>query len=449
MQLIGSDRYTLVMGLGKTGFACANYLARQGQRVIVADSREAPPYLARLRQAWPEIPVQLGGFEVDLCTAAQNIILSPGVPCAEPAVVAALASGVPVHSEIDLFAAAAKAPIVAITGSNAKSTVTSLVGHMVEQSGWRVAVGGNLGTPAVELLDDRVQVYVMELSSFQLETTHQLGAEVACVLNISPDHMDRYDNDLMAYHQAKHRIFQGCKKVVENADDQLTLALVPAHVEHRQFTLSAPDLKQYGVCASADEEWLCIGFDRLIKTRELALQGRHNIANSLAALALGDSIGLPREAMLASLRSFPGLAHRCEYVATQGGVTYINDSKGTNVGATVAAIEGLGSTIDGKVILLAGGLGKGADFSDLKAPMRQFGRAAMVYGQDGDAIGSVLTGDIDTYRTADMVTALQQARRIAQPGDLVLLSPACASFDAYQSFEQRGEHFCQLVEAQI
>lgn len=449
MQLIGSDRYTLVMGLGKTGFACANYLALQGQRVIVSDSREEPPYLAQLRQLWPDMPVQLGGFDVKLCVAAQNIVLSPGISCSEPAIVTALTSGVPVWSEIDLFSAAAKAPIVAITGSNAKSTVTSLVGHMAKQAGWRVAVGGNLGTPAVELLDDEVQVYIMELSSFQLETTHQLGAEVACVLNISPDHMDRYNNDLMAYHQAKHRIFQGCRKVVENADDQLTLALVPEHVERRQFTLSVPDLKQYGVCGSLDEEWLCIGFNKLLRTREIALQGRHNIANSLAALALGDSIGLPHEAMLDSLRNFCGLAHRCEFVATQDGVTYINDSKGTNVGATVAAIEGLGPTIAGKVILLAGGLGKGADFADLKAPMLQFGRAAMVYGQDGDAISNVLTDHIDTYRTSDLSAALWQARCVAQPGDLVLLSPACASFDAYQSFEHRGNHFCQLVEAQI
>ena len=449
MQLIGSDRYTLVMGLGKTGFACANYLAAQGQRVVVTDTREKPPYLNELRQVWPEMPVHLGDFDTELCCAADTIVLSPGVPKQEPAIQAAISHGVPVRSEIDLFSAAAQAPIVAITGSNAKSTVTSLVGDMAEAAGLRVAVGGNLGTPALELLDEKVQVYVMELSSFQLETTHQLGAEVACVLNISPDHMDRYDNNLMAYHQAKHRIFQGCKKVVENADDQLTLSLVPDHVERRQFTLSVPDLKQYGLQGSADEEWISIGFKRLLKTSELVLTGRHNIANCLAALAIGDSIGLPHKAMLEAIRSFRGLAHRCEYVSTQDGVTYINDSKGTNVGATVAAIEGLGATIAGKVVLLAGGVGKGADFAELKAPMQQFGRAAMVYGQDGEDIDRVLTGAIATYRTDDMVAALAQARAVAQPGDLVLLSPACSSFDAYESFEQRGEHFCQLVEAQV
>lgn len=448
MQLIGSDKYTLVIGLGKTGFACANYLAQQGQQVVVADSREMPPYLAQLKATWPQIAVSLGAFETELCTGASTIILSPGVPLAEPAIQAAIAQGVPVRSEIDLFSAAAQAPIVAITGSNAKSTVTSLVGHMAQTAGWHVAVGGNLGTPAVELLDDTVELYVMELSSFQLETTHDLKAEVACVLNISPDHMDRYDNDLMAYHTAKHRVFQGCKKVVENADDQLTYALVPDEVERRQFTLAKPDLKQYGICQQDAKDFLCVGFDKLIACADLAMTGSHNMANALAALALGDSVDLPRTAMLESLRVFTGLAHRCEWVAEQAGVTYINDSKGTNVGATVAAIQGLGATISGKVILLAGGVGKGADFSDLSDPMATFGKAAVVYGQDGNSIGDVLAESTSIIRTADMVAALEQARNLAQAGDLILLSPACASFDAYASFEKRGEHFRQLVEAQ-
>ena len=448
MKIIGSDRYTLVIGLGKTGFACANYLAHQGQRVVVADSRAAPPYLSLLREQWPAMPIQLGPFDTELCAAAARIVLSPGVAFSEPAVQAAVANGVPVASEIDLFSVAAKAPVVAITGSNAKSTVTSLVWHMAQTAGYNVAVGGNLGTPAVELLDESVQLYVMELSSFQLETTHGLSAEVACVLNISPDHMDRYDNNLMAYHRAKQRVFQGCKKVVENADDHLTFALVPSSVEHRQFTLGEPDLKQYGVRHENAQDWLCLGLDKLIRTEELAMTGRHNVANCLAALAIGDSVGLPRDAMLESLRVFTGLAHRCEFVAEQSGITYIKDSKGTNVGATVAAISGLGATIKGKVVLLAGGMGKGADFTDLSKPMSEFGRAAVVYGQDGAAIGEVLEKTLTTYSANDMEAALLQARVVAQPGDLVLLSPACSSFDAYQSFEQRGEHFRQLVEAQ-
>jgi len=448
MQLIGSDKYTLVIGLGKTGFACANYLAQQGLQVVVADSRETPPYLSQLQQQWPKMLVSLGAFDANLCADAHSIVLSPGVPLAEPAIQAAIAQGVPVRSEIDLFSAAAKAPVIAITGSNAKSTVTSLVGHMAQAAGWKTAIGGNLGTPAVELLDDSVELYVMELSSFQLETTHDLRAEVACVLNISADHMDRYNNDLMAYHGAKHRIFQGCKQVVENADDQLTAALVPDYVTRRQFTLSKPDLKQYGICQQGTQDYLCCGFEKLIACAEVAMTGSHNMANALAALALGDSVGLPRQAMLTSLREFVGLAHRCELVAEQNGVIYINDSKGTNVGATVAAILGLGSTITGQVILLAGGVGKGADFADLSEPMAAYGKAAVVYGQDGDSIGDVLAMATNVIRAKDLVMALQQARALAQPGDLVLLSPACASFDAYSNFEKRGDHFRQLVEAQ-
>lgn len=444
MQLIGTDRYTLVIGLGKTGYACANYLAQQGVRVIVADSREVPPYLAQLQQQWPQIPVQLGAFDKELCTAAERIVLSPGVALAEPAIQAAVDAGVAVQSEIDLFSAAAQAPVVAITGSNAKSTVTSLLGDMAEQAGWRVAVGGNLGTPAVDLLADDVQLYVMELSSFQLETTHNLGAEVATVLNISPDHMDRYDS-IADYHQAKHRIFQGCKQVVENADDQLTFALVPEQVKKRQFTLKEPDLNAYGVRSIAGESWLCHGRDSLIKTSELAMPGQHNVANCLAALALGDAVKLPREAMLASMRSYTGLAHRCEWVAELDGVTYINDSKGTNVGATVAAIEGLGPDVSGKILLLAGGVGKGADFSDLVAPLKQHARLAVTYGQDGADIHKVLAGEVPVATTANMAEALQLAKRQAQAGDLILLSPACASFDEFNSFEQRGEVFAQLV----
>jgi UDP-N-acetylmuramoylalanine--D-glutamate ligase len=444
MQLIGTDRYTLVIGLGKTGYACANYLAQQGVRVIVADSREAPPYLAQLQQQWPEIPVQLGAFDKELCATAERIVLSPGVALAEPAIQAAIAAGVAVQSEIDLFSAAAQAPVVAITGSNAKSTVTSLLGDMAEQAGWRVAVGGNLGTPAVDLLADDVRLYVMELSSFQLETTHNLGAEVATVLNISPDHMDRYDT-IADYHKAKHRIFQGCKQVVENADDQLTFALVPEQVKKRQFSLKEPDLQGYGVRSIDGENWLCHGRDSLIKTSELAMPGQHNVANCLAALALGDAVKLPREAMLASMRSYTGLAHRCEWVAELDGVTYINDSKGTNVGATVAAIEGLGPDLSGKILLLAGGVGKGADFSDLVAPLKQHARLAVTYGQDGADIHNVLAGEVPVATTANMSEALQLAKRQAQAGDLILLSPACASFDEFTSFEQRGEVFAQLV----
>ena len=444
MQIIGSDVYTLVIGLGKTGFSCANYLTTNNHQVKVADSRQSPPFLQQLTEKHPSVPVHLGDYDEFLCNNAKQIILSPGVPITEPVLQAAKTNGVPIISDIDLFRKAAKAPLVAITGSNAKSTVTSLVGDMAQRAGINVAVGGNLGVPALELLDDEVELYVMELSSFQLETTHHLNADVATVLNISADHMDRY-NDLADYHRAKHRIFHGCKQVVENADDMLTKPLVPEAVNKRQFTLNTPDINQYGIRIYNNKSWLAYGEDRLIDVNKLSMQGTHNCANYLAAIALGDSVGIPRSAMFESMQHFVGLPHRCQYVASINGVDYINDSKGTNVGACIAAIEGFGKQIAGKVILLAGGVGKDADFSALIAPLKKYARMTLLYGQDRQIISQHLGTAIphDTAVTLDSV--LQQAHGLAQTGDVILFSPACASFDQFDSFEQRGSYFSTQV----
>jgi UDP-N-acetylmuramoylalanine--D-glutamate ligase len=449
MSLIASDRFSLIIGLGKTGFACAQYFAKQGERFAVVDSRQAPPYLAQLQQQQPEISIHLGEFEVDLCLAARQIILSPGVSRQEPALLAAAAAGVPIRGDMDLFSQAAHAacvPIVAITGSNAKSTVTSLVGQMALDAGVSVAVGGNLGEPSVSLLANDIDLYVMELSSFQLESTSALGAAVACVLNVSPDHMDRYAS-LMQYHQAKHRIFQACKATVVNGDDVLTNPLVPDSVGQTRFSLGEPDVGQFGVRQSNGADWLAQGFDLLMPVADMTLVGRHNVANGLAALALGQAVGLPMETMLTSLRHFRGLRHRCELVHRSAGVSYVNDSKGTNVGATVAAIQGLGSTIAGKIILIAGGLGKGADFSDLVKPLIQYGRETILMGQDRHQIEQALAGQVNIIMVDDMSAAVTVAQQKAQVGDLVLLSPACSSFDAYSDFEARGDHFTQLVQA--
>jgi len=456
MSLIASDRVSLIIGLGKTGYACAQYLFQQGISFQVADSRQDPPYLTQLKNEQPDTPIHLGAFPTDVCLGASQIILSPGVSVKEPALVAAAAAGVPIRSDIDLFAQAArlaKVPIVAITGSNAKSTVTSLVGQMAQDAGVVVAMGGNLGEPAVSLLASNVELYVMELSSFQLETTTGLGAEVATVLNISPDHMDRYAN-LMAYHQAKHRVFQACKSVVVNGDDTLTNPLVPDTVAQTQFSLGEPDVNQFGIRTYDGEQWLVKGINPLMRTADVAIKGGHNIANALAALALGQAVNIPMASMLTTLTQFSGLSHRCELVTNVGGVDYVNDSKGTNVGATVAALEGLGAGITGKIILLAGGVGKGADFSDLQGPLAKFGSHVILFGRDGGQIEQAITDAADKERTgkvihrvADMEAAVSLAHELAQAGDLVLLSPACASFDAYTGFEARGDHFTQLVQA--
>ena len=432
MSLIVSDRFSLIIGLGKTGLACAQYMARQGERFQVADSRPAPPFLNQLATEQPDTPVHLGEFPLDLCLSASQIILSPGVSMQTPALVAAAKAGVPIRSDIDLFAQAARSagvPIVAITGSNAKSTVTSLVGQMARTAGLKVAVGGNLGEPSLSLLADDVDLYVIELSSFQLETTTGLGATVASVLNVSPDHMDRYAN-LMAYHQAKHRVFQACKAAVVNGDDALTNPLVPGTVTQTRFSLGDPDVRQFGV-----------------RNVDLQLLGQHNVANALAALALGQAVDIPMQAMVNTLKTFTGLPHRCEPVANINGVEYINDSKGTNIGATVAAIEGLGPNLVGKIILIAGGLGKGADFSDLVGPLSRFGKHTLLIGEDAQRIEQALTGKAAFSHAKNMTEAVHMAHQQAVNGDLVLLSPACASFDAYADFEARGDHFATLVRA--
>ena len=372
--------------------------------------------------------------------------MSPGLALATPALQAAAARGVKLSGDIDLFARNAKAPIVAISGSNAKSTVTTLVGEMAAAAGKRVAVGGNLGTPALDLLNDDVELYVMELSSFQLETTNQLGAEVATVLNVSEDHMDRYSG-LPAYHLAKHRIFRGAKQVVVNRQDALTRPLMGEGLPCWTFGLSAPDFKAFGLREENGEKYLAFEFQNLMPVRELKVRGAHNQANALAALALGHAVGLPFDAMLSSLRSFTGLEHRCQWVRELDGVSYYNDSKATNVGAALAAIDGLGADMDGKLVLIAGGDGKGADFSGLRDSVAKHCRAVVLIGRDADLIAAALGEEVPQVRAASLDDAIAQSRELAQPGDAVLLSPACASFDMFKNYEERGQLFARAVEA--
>jgi UDP-N-acetylmuramoylalanine--D-glutamate ligase len=271
---------------------------------------------------------------------------------------------------------------------------------------------------------------------------------VACVLNLSPDHMDRYAN-LMAYHQAKHRIFQGCKSAVVNGDDSLTNPLVPSTVSQVRFSLGDPDVGQFGLRKVDGDEWLVQGLQLLMKVKHMGMSGRHNVANALAALALGQAVGLPIKAMINAITTFTGLPHRCERVANIGGVDYINDSKGTNVGATVAALEGLGPDLNGKIILIAGGVGKGADFSDLVAPLSRYGKETLLIGEDASHIEQALSGKLEFRHAKNMQEAVNMAHQLALSGDLVLLSPACASFDAYSGFEARGDHFSALVRALV
>ncbi|MBK1699678.1 UDP-N-acetylmuramoyl-L-alanine--D-glutamate ligase [Thiococcus pfennigii] len=436
---------TLVVGLGKTGLSCARFLHAQGVQVAVTDSREHPPGLAALRAELPDVALFLGGFSPKVFAAAERLVVSPGVPGDLPEIRAAAARGVPVIGDIELFAQAARAPIVAITGSNGKSTVTTLLGLMASQAGWRTAMGGNLGEPALDLLDAATELYILELSSFQLETTASLRPRVAAVLNVSPDHLDRYP-DLAAYAAAKERIFAGAEAAVVNLDDPIVAAMATGSAVRHGFTLGVPGEGAFGLREQAGEDWLCQGMRPWLRVGELRIPGRHNQANALAALAIGAAAGLPREAMVAALRLFQGLAHRSELVAEQGGVRWYDDSKGTNPGATVAALDGLAPPGSGhRVVLIAGGDGKGADFAPLAPVAARTARAVVLIGRDAPQIATVLDGLVPIYRAGDMDEAVRQAAALAEPGDCVLLSPACASFDMFENYEHRGRVFAAAV----
>jgi len=441
---------TLIVGLGKTGLSCARYLRSQGATVAVTDSRANPPGLEPLRQELPDVAVFTGGFRAEVFTRADRLVVSPGVSVSEPLIQAALDRGAPVLGDIELFTQAVRAPVVAITGSNGKSTVTSLVGSMGRSAGVRVAVGGNLGDPALDLLDPAVTLYVLELSSFQLETTASLRPKAATVLNLSPDHMDRYPN-YAAYIAAKARVYRGAEVAVVNRDDAAAAAIPHDAGSEFGFTLSAPrGPDDFGLLERADGTWLAHGDQPLLPAADLGIAGRHNLANALAALALGSACDLPAGAMLEALRSFRGLPHRSVLVGSRDGVRWYDDSKGTNPGATVAALDGLlepGSPA--RVVLIAGGDGKGADFSPLGSAVERAARAVVLIGRDAPLIERALAGRVPVLQAANMTDAVRLAAGAAQPGDCVLLSPACASFDMFDNYEHRGRVFTQAVEQWI
>ena len=444
MSLISPDKQRIIVGLGVTGLSVARYLAGRDLPFAVCDTRANPPGLDKLRRFAPMADLYLGELDAQLLSSADELIINPGIALSTPAIQAAIQAGVKVIGDIELFARAADAPVVAITGSNAKSTVTTLVGMMAEKAGKRVAVGGNIGTPALDLLDMKADLYVLELSSFQLETTEQLNAEVATCLNVSEDHMDRYAG-LPAYHQAKHRIFRGARQIVVNRDDALTRPLVADQLPCWSFGLDKPDFKGFGLIEQGGEKHLAFEFKTLMPVSELKMRGAHNQANALAALALGHAVGLPMAAMLEALREFAGLPHRCQWVGQHAGVDYYDDSKATNVGAALAAIEGFGGDLQGQQVLIAGGDGKGADFAPLVEPISRHCRAVVLLGRDADRLEQSLGGRVPVRRVASIDEAVMAAAELARPGDAVLLSPACASLDMFANFEERGRLFAAAV----
>lgn len=436
---------TLVVGLGKSGLSCARYLAARKVPLAVTDSRQHPPGLEQLRAELPDTALFLGGFNSDAFNAAECVVVSPGVPLSEPLIQRAIAHGVPVLGDIELFCQAVAAPYAAITGSNGKSTVTSLLGEMAAQQSLRVRVGGNLGQPALDLLDDAAELYVLELSSFQLETTYSLQPAVATVLNLVPDHLDRYP-DYQAYVAAKRRVYTNTQVALFNRDDATVMAMHEEQGESLFFSLGAPEERTFGVVEHQGQRWLATADQLLLPTSELLLQGSHNQANALAALALGTALNFSTEGMIETLKRYRGLPHRTQFVRERHGVRWYNDSKGTNPGACIAALQGLAQPGEAsRIVLIAGGEGKGADFTALAPVVTQTARSVVLFGRDAAVIEQALEPGTAVFRVKDLGAAVTLAAEQALPGDSVLLSPACASFDMFRNYEQRGEVFIDLV----
>ena len=436
MQQTASGPRSVIVGLGRTGVSCARHLAARGHSLVVTDSRASPPGLAELRRLVPGAATVLGGFDPAVLEGADQIVVSPGVSLREPFLLQAAARGLDLIGDIELFARETGGRVIGITGTNGKSTVTTLVGEMAKAAGIVVRVGGNLGEPALDLLDGPpAAMYVLELSSYQLETTHSLQLEAAAILNVTPDHLDRY-RDVAEYAAAKARIFERCATAIVNLDDALVGRMTRPGQRRLGFSLSRSDA-DFRLVDRDGSAWLAAGSEALMPVDALRLPGRHNAANALAALAVGTACGMPRAAMTEVLARFEGLPHRSQLVAEAHGLRWIDDSKGTNVGATQAAIEGL----HGPLVLIAGGDGKGQDFAPLAGSCRGKVRAAVLIGRDARAIGAAIAGSCQVHYADSMEAAVASAARLAQPGDTVLLSPACASFDMFRDYAHRGDVF--------
>ena len=433
---------SVVVGLGKTGASCVRYLAKRGDQVSATDTRLVPPGLAQLGEMAATVHLRLGGFDLSLLEGASQVLMSPGVSLDEPIARAARARGIEVLGDVELFAREVQAPVIAVTGTNGKSTVTTLVARMAAAAGRRVLAGGNLGEPALDLLEQPVpDLYVLELSSFQLETTSSLRLQAAVVLNVTADHLDRYPS-VAAYAKAKERIFSRASTVVLNADDPWVAAMRGQQsMEAARVTFSIKRDADFSLIRSGGQIFLARHGETLLDAACMKIAGLHNAANALAALALGEAVGLPRSAMLEALQSFPGLPHRSSWVADIGGVRYIDDSKGTNVGATIAAVSGMA----GPLIMIAGGEGKGQDFTPLATAFNGKVREAVLIGKDAPAIAAALSGVCGTETVSSLEAAVRQAHRIALAGDTVLLSPACASLDMFRDYGHRGDVFAAAV----
>ncbi len=443
------DPASVIVGLGDTGFSCARYFIRRGVDFRVVDTRLRPPRLADLERLKPDVEIELGAFRAERLIGARELVVSPGVDLRVPALAAAVDAGVPVTGDIDIFSRAARGPIVAVTGSNGKSTVIAMLARILDEADIDYGLGGNFdgsrSCPALDLLEEERDWYLLELSSFQLETTRRLNAEIALLLNLGADHLDRYAG-LDDYARAKRRIFRGCRRIVLNRDEPFSRPADSVAAPAISYGLDAPASGQVGLLAHEGEPWLALGAQRWLPASALRAPGAHNISNALAAMALALVAGAEKAAIVAGLGAFAGLPHRCQWVANIAGVDYFNDSKATNADAAAAAVRNLAAARDGRILLLAGGVAKDADFASLAPAARESARAAILFGRDAERIAAVLQPEIPLRFAADLAEAVDLARAGALPGDAVLLSPACASFDMFDNFRHRGESFMRCVE---
>ena len=440
MQRAAAPR-SLIVGLGATGVAVARHLAAAGEAVRVIDSRAAPPGLPELRAALPSAEIELGTLDPRWLDGMTRVLLSPGLAYDIPLAIEARRRGLPVIGDIELFARAATAPVLAVTGSNGKSTVTTLAARILAAQELRAPAGGNLGPPALDVLDPAADAYVLEISSFQMETTESLRPFAATVLNVSADHLDRHGS-LERYAALKGKLLAAAERAVYNADDPLVVAMARRHPRSVAFSVERALDSGYSVLVKSGERWLARDGEPLLRCAELAIRGTHNEANALAALALCADLAPDVPRALEALRTFAGLAHRCQRVAERRGVTYVDDSKGTNVGATLAALQGLA----GPLVLIAGGLSKGQDLTPLAAASRGKVSAAVLIGAAADELEAIFRPVCATARAASMAEAVQTAAELAQRGATVLLSPACASQDMFRDYRDRGDQFARAAQ---
>ncbi|MCP4476331.1 MAG: UDP-N-acetylmuramoyl-L-alanine--D-glutamate ligase [Gammaproteobacteria bacterium] len=444
--MMKNKRYVIV-GMGKTGLSYARYCLEQGTSFTVTDSRPQPPQLAALQAEAKNIECAVGNLSKEMILNAECLLISPGISLAEPLIAQAIAQGVEVMNDVSLFAQSVTEPLVAITGSNGKSTVTTLVGEMARAAGRAVQVAGNIGLPVLDVLVQKrsLNLYVIEVSSFQLEKLSSFRSDVAALLNVSEDHMD-YHSNMEEYRAIKKRIYQGCRIAVVNRHDS---RLHPDYQVEQiiSFGLDRPAAGQWGIMAQRNGEYLAYGHRGIMPIDQIGWSGAHRRINCLAALAIGQALGLEQEAMLSAIKSFAGLPHRCQWLCDLDGIHWYNDSKGTNVGATIAAIESLNRRHEGKIILIAGGMSKGADFTPLRPLIKQHVRKLLIIGEAATQLQRILHDVVDIERVMTLDAAVEKADLAALRGDVILLSPACASFDMYDNYQRRGEHFTELVRA--